>query len=141
MGNPIKASIPESVPSVLAFIPMNTPSVSSEIQTVQIGGGARNLLVGTTEQWNSQPDLIGTKNVVYVYTDHETNEEGQPIPGFKVGDGLAYLIDLPFNDDLMLQHINNLMIHVTEEEKAFWNNKVTAYINAENTEELILTKN
>ena len=98
-----------------------------------------NVSVGTTEEWNSRPSLIGAKNVVYVYTDHETDGDGQPIPGFKVGDGLAYLIDLPFNDDLMVTHINNQLIHVTEEERAFWNNKVSAYIDADNNEELVLT--
>lgn len=99
-----------------------------------------NVLVNTTEEWNSQSSLIGKKGVVYIYTDRSINDQGQPIPGFKVGDGLAYLIDLPFNDDIMMTHINDSSIHITEEERLFWNNKVTAHLNPFNVEELIITK-
>ena len=46
----------------------------------------------------------------------------------KIGDGRAYVQDLPFvNDDLrdqLLNHINNPEIHVTMAEKLFWNNKI-----------------
>lgn len=99
-----------------------------------------NVLVGTTEEWNSKTGLIGAKNIVYVYTDRSINEDGQAIPGFKVGDGLAYLIDLPFNDDIMMAHIQDSSVHITDEERLFWNNKVTAYLNVFNQEELVLTK-
>lgn len=99
-----------------------------------------NVVVDTTEGWNSQPQLIGRENIVYVYTDYLTGDNGEKIPGFKVGDGLAYLIDLPFNGDLFLQHVQDTSIHVTDAEKAFWNNKVTAFIDAENLENLVLTK-
>ena len=128
MGNPITF-----------YVPKDKKPVTFELQNVQIGGND-NLYVATTAEWDSNKFLIGAKDVVYVYTDHLTNEKGEPVPGFKVGDGLAYLIDLPFNDDLFIKHINNSGIHVTEEEKEFWNNKVTAYINAGNPEELVLTK-
>ena len=114
-------------------------SLTAEFGEVYVVGGST-LKVATTEEWNSHPELIGERNIVYVYTDHEISSTGQPIAGFKVGDGLAYLIDLPFNDDLALSHFNDTTIHVTDEERAFWNNKVTAYIDAENLENLILTK-
>lgn len=109
--------------------------------TVPSSVAVNNVLVNTTENWNSNPTLIGKKNVVYVYTDRSTNEDGQSVPGFKVGDGLAYLIDLPFNDDIMMTHINDSTIHVTDEDRLFWNNKVTAYLNPFNLEELVITKN
>ena len=99
-----------------------------------------NVVVDTTAGWNSQPQLIARENIVYVYTDYLTGEHGEAIPGFKVGDGLAYLIDMPFNGDLFLQHVQDAGIHVTDAEKAFWNNKVTAFIDAENLENLVLTK-
>lgn len=140
MRKPITADIPSSDQSFNFSIPKNVPEISAEIQSFAIRLND-NLLVATTEEWNSHRELIAQKNVVYVYSDHETNEEGQAVPGFKVGDGLAYLIDLPFNDDLAIRHIYNTGIHVTPEEKEFWNNKVTAYINASDTEQLILTKN
>ena len=99
-----------------------------------------NVLVATTAEWNSNPSLIGKKGTVYVYTDKSVNSDGEPVPGFKVGDGLAYLIDAPFNDDIMMTHANNSSIHITDEERLFWNNKVTAYLNPFDVEELILTK-
>ena len=58
------------------------------------------------------------------------------IAGFKVGDGLAYVVDLPFVDALMDLHMRNDNIHVTAEEKAFWNAKNRGFVNGEN---LILT--
>lgn len=87
------------------------------------------ILTGTQAQWNSDPQRIAEKNTIYIYTDHETNPEtGEPIPAMKVGDGRTYLIDMEFITDYaaeLLAHINNGDIHVTLEEKRFWNNKVT----------------
>lgn len=40
----------------------------------------------------------------------------------------------------LTDHINNRIVHITQEEREFWNNKVTTESNA-NNEELILTKN
>lgn len=98
------------------------------------------LLFNTTSVWNSTPDLISLKDIIYVYTDHHVSEDGQNIPGFKVGDGSAYLIDLPFNDDIVMKHISDTSIHITDDEREFWNNKVTAYLDAENLENLVLAK-
>ena len=105
----------------------------------RIGQGVGNVLVNTTEYWNSNPALIGEKDIVYVYTDHITNDDEEPIPAYKVGDGLAFLIDLPFSDDILLRHINNNVIHITQAEREFWNNKVTAYIDALDLENLVLS--
>lgn len=107
-----------------------------EVQRV----ASHDVYAATTAEWDAQQDLISEKGIVYIYTDYQTNSDGQNIPGFKIGDGLAYLIDLPFSDDLMLAHMENQSIHITDAEREFWNNKVTAYLNAMNTEELILTK-
>ena len=54
-------------------------------------------------------------------------------PSFKVGDGNAYVVDLP------------IFTAVTAEEKAFWNHKVDAYIQSEiidggSNEVLVLTR-
>lgn len=96
----------------------------------------------TTANWNSQKTLISKKDVVYVYTDHESKTvdgKTMDIPGIKIGDGKAYLIDLPFTDTLMMDHIRNSGIHVTQNEKNFWNNKVRCYIDATNDSNLIFT--
>lgn len=51
------------------------------------------------------------------------------IQGIKIGSGNAYVQDLAFIDEdtrrTLAEHIEDLDIHVTAEEKAFWNNKVT----------------
>lgn len=122
-----------------SVLPKSIKPLTAELQSFKININD-NLTVATTAEWDAQRELIAKEGVVYVYSDHHTNPDGQPVPGFKVGDGKAYLIDLPFNDDLAMRHIANTTIHVTEEEKEFWNDKVTAYMDAENAECLVLSK-
>lgn len=129
--NPVDAVTVEIEETSFSF----TPSVTYEAT----GGG--NIRFDTTENWDAQGQLISEQDVVYVYTDHETSPMGDPVPGFKVGDGLAFLIDLPFSDVLAMQHRADETIHVTAEEKAFWNEKVRVYIDATNLERLVFDKN
>ena len=97
---------------------------------------------GTVEYWAEQPSLITIKDAVYVYEDYYQNEQGENIPGIKIGDGLGYLIDAPFiNNGEIYEHINNLVIHVTQEEKNSWNNKVRCYLDVNNLENLVFTTN
>ena len=97
---------------------------------------------GTTAYWNAQTSIISKEGHLYVYTDYET-VDGVDIPAMKVGDGKAYLIDLPFldgNQTALLNHIADTSVHITETERTFWNNKVTSYINFDDEENLVLTK-
>lgn len=55
--------------------------------------------IGTKEEWDSQPDLIAEENTIYVYSDFDETESGEPIPAYKVGDGTSLLIDLPYSTD------------------------------------------
>lgn len=117
--------------------------IKARFQSFQrINSGAA-VLSDTTENWNKQASLISEFNTIYVYVDHQTktDEEGKEIwiPGIKIGDGKAYLIDLPFSDELMIAHINDLGIHVTPEEKEFWNNKVRTYMDIVEGEQLVFT--
>lgn len=77
----------------------------------------------TVSGWNAQTSLISEENAIYVYTDYDTDSGGNVVPGIKVGDGLAYLIDMPFVDAVMQEHIQNSVIHVTQTDKDNWNNK------------------
>ena len=94
--------------------------------------------IATTAEWNEQNTLVSQAGVMYVYTDHKTSSSGEPVPAYKIGDGNTYLIDLPFSDDILTEHINNTTVHITAEERTFWNNKVTAYYT--DSERLVLTK-
>ena len=99
----------------------------------------------TKAVWNAQRDLVGEKDVIYVYTDASSYTDGNTtvyLPALKIGDGQAFLIDLPFAGDARLvQHINDTTIHVTPEEKAFWNNKVTIDESQVSAGKIIFTKN
>ena len=88
---------------------------------------SEHILVDTTANWNREPKLKSIRNMLYIYTDHDT-KDGVPIPGFKVGDGSSYLIDMPFTDVLYRDHIDNSVIHVTQQDKDNWNNKVRCYV-------------
>ena len=85
------------------------------------------------EVWDAVPSLVSSKNIIYVYLDafNYTSSDGNEVvvPGVKIGDGSAYLIDLPFlSDDLrevIEKHIGDQTIHVTQNEKNAWNNKVS----------------
>ena len=88
----------------------------------------------TTEGWANNIDYIPLEGELIIYTDYETRD-GVNIPAIKVGDGMAYAADLPFvNDnarDEFLDHIKNDVIHITQDERAFWNNKVRCYYSNE----------
>lgn len=96
----------------------------------------------TTANWNAQRSLIAAEGVVYVYTDYERIDQVD-IPAIKVGDGTSYLIDMPFvsgNKTALQNHIEDTNIHVTAEERLFWNNKVTCFLSSGQEETLVFTK-
>lgn len=100
------------------------------------------ILMKTSAEWDSDLSLISQKNTIYIYSDREQRTDGQGnivnIPGIKVGDGLAYLVDLPFIDQLFYRHIYNSDIHVTLGQKAFWNNKLNVDDNQEVIEDVLI---
>ena len=102
----------------------------------------------TTENWNNARGFIPMAGEVIVYTDYETKtytveEYGETvtktveIPNIKIGTGNAYVQDLGFVDektrDILMAHIQDHDIHVTLQEKVFWNNK----INVDDAEEQV----
>lgn len=89
----------------------------------------------TTEKWNEHLDFIPREGEIIVYTDYgRRTENGEDflIPGIKIGDGKAYLVDLPFvgSSDRaeILQaleaHMNDSVAHITAQERTRWNNKL-----------------
>ena len=111
--------------------------------------------IDTTAHWEANSTFIPLKGEVIVYSDYATKSvNGTPVdvPNFKVGDGLAYVIDHPFvGDDLretLSMHLLDTAAHITPAERAFWNAKVRCFMGTEteqNTtvenEELIFTTN
>lgn len=95
------------------------------------GGGEGNttILYGTTSYWNNS-QLVSQVDTIYVYTDY-TTVDGKMTPAIKIGDGNAYIVDLPF----LVGSISS----VTQQDIENWNNKVTAKIDPNNNENLILT--
>ena len=95
---------------------------------------------GTKEYWDSQRDYRPEAGLLICYTDYKQkldengdpvyDEHGDPVylPGFKLGDGNAYLIDKPFLDETITQdlvkHINDYHVHITDDERARWNRKI-----------------
>ena len=79
--------------------------------------------------------FIPLEGEIIVYNDYKTIQkeiDGEvttvQVPGVKIGDGRAFVQDLPFIDeelrDRLMAHINNPNMHVTLQEKLFWNNKL-----------------
>lgn len=95
-------------------------------------GLAYKIKYDTVEGWANNTSYIPSEGELIVYTNYST-KDGVNIPAIKVGDGLAYAVDLPFvgdeTRDLYLAHINDTAAHITQDEREFWNNKVRCYIN------------
>ena len=105
-----------------------------------------NIMSGTTEYWNNKPQLIPKKDTIIIYTDYQSKEEEGNIiniPGIKIADGSAFLIDQPFVDEdirkVINSHINNSDIHITPQEREFWNNKVRCYLDTLEQDNIIFT--
>lgn len=107
--------------------------------SINLPGGNSSVSTRTTDEWNALKDLIAQKGTIYIYSDHDT-VDGKPVPGFKVGDGTTYLIDLPFTDASYLQHASNTSIHITDAEREKWNSKISVSVDDSN-EAIIFSTN
>lgn len=108
-----------------------TPEISLTLSDSGVPANAARIEVRTTAEWNERMMYIPKVGRIIVYSDRNVID-GVAYPGVKIGDGLAYVVDLPFVGDdvasrimsLIEEHIQNDQIHVTEAERAFWNNKI-----------------
>lgn len=97
--------------------------------------------------WNSIPEYIPRTGEIIIYLNHkeiiiDTNKRVS-VSGIKIGDGTSYLIDLPFMGDIdytVKEHITNANIHVSQEDRNLWNNKINCLDNIQN-EVLFLNRN
>lgn len=74
----------------------------------------------TTAYWDENRQYIPFSGQIIVYTDHKV-VDGINYPAIKIGDGNAYVIDLPFVDGYLEGS------SVTQAEKDFWNSKISVY--------------
>ena len=107
-------------------------------EVYQSSGGEEKIFYNTTAYWNSRPDLIARRGYVYVYSDYK-QVDNEDVAGIKVGDGTSYLIDMPFIDAPLDEHIADTVAHVTAEERAFWNDKVRCFIDPNDEQNIIFT--
>jgi len=90
-------------------------SLRGEIQKGSgVGGG---VVMHTKAEWSELPRVLAKKGVFYVYTDYRQEENPETheivnIPAMKIGDGMSYVVDLPFTT-----------LAITEEDIERWNNK------------------
>ena len=103
--------------------------------------GIERFLYDTTENWNAQVSLLSQQGTCYVYVDGDQDDQGNYIPRLKLGDGRAYLIDMPYLDGKYYEHVRDNVIHVSQADRDRWDNKVRVYVGDLDNENLIFTTN
>jgi hypothetical protein len=118
--------------SPISVNPVQNKVITQTIQSIEdeLGLIKSRVMYGTTAYWDEQTELIAKENAIYVYTDGFPRAVHN-IVRFKVGDGQSRLIDLPYTDMVYYDHISDPIVHVTPEERDFWNNKVSCRIEGE----------
>lgn len=132
---PVQLYVQNDVP-----VPMTLEQV--RVITKTIG----DMQVDTSENWAKKTSFVPDVGMIIVYSDRDViyDQGGNPInvPGIKIGDGNAYVVDLPFIDDSVLgklaEHIDDSTKHISSSDRQFWNNKLNYAINDEN---LIFNRN
>ena len=89
------------------------------------------VLYDTTDNWNSKIGFVPEAGQLIIYSDYKTIEkDGNQvlIPGIKIGSGNAYIQDLAFLDEALVQqivnHIDDNLRHINAGEREFWNRKL-----------------
>lgn len=125
--------------SINAELNSNIKPLELDFGSIYVVSGDCKVLYASTATWNSKPSLVSLKGYIYIYYDYRQDIQGQNIASMKVGDGASYLIDMPFTDDLLYAHLANSDIHITPEEREFWNNKIRCYVDPINEHKLVFT--
>lgn len=97
--------------------------------------GLDSIRVNTTAAWKEQVDYAPPAGQLIIYTDGNV-VDGVNYPKFKVGDGNAYVIDLPFTEGefeaALTQHINNATTHLSAADREKLENSVVLTLDGEN---------
>lgn len=119
--------------SPISVNPVQNQAITKALQELEdeLGTLKANIVYGTTAYWDGLENFIAKENTIYVYTDGYT-KDAKNIARFKVGDGHTLLVDVPYTDMVFYDHVNDPIIHITQDEREFWNNKVSCYAREEN---------
>ena len=79
--------------------------------------------VKTCAEWALLPQIQSRKGEIYIYSDYQHDDQGHNIPGIKIGDGNAYVVDLPFS--------TGTDTRITDEDIERWNGKVSVRLEGE----------
>lgn len=129
---------------------LSTNDLTDELVNKILNSSSSDSLIhyGTKDYWDSQTSLLSEKSNIYIYSDYATtviDDNTVSVANIKIGDGKAYLIDIPFIsqsvEDLLNLHINDKVGHITAQERESWNNKVSCHLNSDDLEILIFTTN
>lgn len=96
------------------------------------------IIMGTSAYWRARPSFSPPPGQIVVWTDKsrftakrasDGLEAEVCVPGLKIGDGNAFNIDLPFVagdvERRLDAHVADAAAHVSAEDRASWDNKVT----------------
>lgn len=103
----------------------------------------------TTAYWNRLIGFIPKAGEIIIYSDYDTvvvDGVTRNVPGIKVGSGNGYVQDLAFvsnsDTELLLDHIHDSVVHITQAERDYWNNKLNVNDSQEVVgEQLIFNRN
>lgn len=98
--------------------------------------------IGNKSELNAKVGYVPARGQIIIYLDKGTisrNNITRYVPGIKVGDGNAYLADLPFVGDDEIQtvlyvlqtHIDDTDSHVSSADRTRWDNKLNYTISGE----------
>jgi hypothetical protein len=113
------------------------------VDSVSIGGVGTKC--NTTEYWNNAIGFKPSAGEIIIYSDYKKIEkDGQlvDVPGIKIGSGNAYIQDLAFLDeydaDILVKHVMNNNIHITQQERQKWNGKLNIDDSTEVINEMLI---
>ena len=115
-------------------------SLYTELIKSYIGDTQPKVFYDTTANWAKQTSLVSERGAIYIYSDYQ-DDDGTDVPGLKLGDGLAFVVDLPFVGKLYDDHLADTVSHITSAERSAWNDKVRCYLDSTDNEKLIFTTN
>lgn len=112
---------------------INSVTLSGNQTPADLGLMSENTAAG----WAVMPDYVPKAGEICLYSDAAK---------IKIGDGSAFIVDLPFIGEQDIQtlrealqrHMEDMTAHVTEREKEFWNNKLNYEVSGDT---LVLNRN